>query len=151
FGKDVTKFPVFGTIANQFNDAGTNALFAALIDSLNERYNWSETIDFKRHVIAEKQNTIIPNNRSYYLQEISQTIRNYHQRTEKQSKIARKLYQLTGSKQLVNDQTAKQSLGKSIDFYQTKLTAENESMLKSWAQLKDAYGKDQMTFIVRDQ
>src|SRR5690625_5281684 len=49
FGEDAKKFPVFGTIANQFNDAGINALFAAIIDTLNERYNWAGTIDFDRY------------------------------------------------------------------------------------------------------
>ena len=29
--------PVYGTIASQFNDPGTNALFAALIEKLNEK------------------------------------------------------------------------------------------------------------------
>ena len=29
FGEDKTNFPIFGTIASQFNDRGTNSLFAA--------------------------------------------------------------------------------------------------------------------------
>ena len=29
--------PVYGTIASQFNDPGTNALFAALIEKFNEK------------------------------------------------------------------------------------------------------------------
>ncbi len=29
--------PVYGTIASQFNDPGTNALFAALIEKINEK------------------------------------------------------------------------------------------------------------------
>ena len=31
------EMPVYGTIASQFNDPGTNALFAALIEKLNEK------------------------------------------------------------------------------------------------------------------
>src|SRR5699024_7492609 len=52
FGQDKETFPVFGTIASQFNDAGTNALFAAIIDTLNERYGWDEQVDFNRHAIS---------------------------------------------------------------------------------------------------
>src|SRR5699024_3046839 len=91
FGQDQDKYPVFGTIANQFNDAGTNALFASIVDALNERYNWNVDVNFKRHVISEKQSTIIPNDRRYYLREISQHVRNYHEQVEKQSDIARKM------------------------------------------------------------
>src|SRR5690625_2861059 len=40
FHEDSSKFPVFGTIASQFNDAGTNSLFAAIIDKINESYDW---------------------------------------------------------------------------------------------------------------
>src|SRR5699024_3852925 len=37
FGEDKESSSVFGTIASQFNDAGTNALFASIIDTLNDR------------------------------------------------------------------------------------------------------------------
>lgn len=151
FGQDATKFPVFGTIANQFNDAGTNALFAAIVDTLNERYGWNETVDFKRHVIAEKQNTIIPNSRRYYLQEISQTVRNYHKKVKEQSNIARKLYQLTGAKKLIDNETTKQSLSESIKTYEAQLDPESRQLLESWDELKDAYEQDEMTFKVRDR
>ena len=42
--------PVYGTIASQFNDPGTNALFAALIEKLNEKQvlNWETTFCKRR-------------------------------------------------------------------------------------------------------
>src|SRR5690625_3098751 len=135
FGQDATKFPVFGTIANQFNDAGTNALFAAIIDVLNERYGWDETVDFERHVITEKQNTIIPNSRRYYLQEISQTVRNYHQKVNEQSEISQKLYQLSGAKKLIDDKGTKQLIEQSIQTYEAKLNRESEQLLNAWDEI----------------
>src|SRR5690625_2384920 len=151
FGKDQEKFPVFGTIANQFNDAGTNALFATIIDTLNERYGWNQTIDFKRHVIAEKQNTIIPNRRRYYLQEISQVVRDYHQKAHEQSAVARKLYQLSGAQKLLTDKSAQQSIEQSIKTYRKQLSEDSQQLLESWDELKDAYEQEQMTFKVRDR
>ncbi len=46
FDRDVSEMPVFGTIASQFNDPGTNTLFVALIDLINERMgtNWTTTL-----------------------------------------------------------------------------------------------------------
>ena len=35
---DIDTMPVYGTIASQFNDKGTNSLFAALVGVLNEKY-----------------------------------------------------------------------------------------------------------------
>src|SRR5690625_1925827 len=75
FHQDQTKFHVFGTIASQFMHAGTNGLFASIIDTLDERYDWNEEIAFHRHTIAEKQNQILTNERRHYLCEICNHVR----------------------------------------------------------------------------
>ena len=151
FGQDQDKYPVFGTIANQFNDAGTNALFASIVDALNERYNWNVDVNFKRHVISEKQSTIIPNDRRYYLREISQHVRNYHEQVEKQSDIARKMYQLEGAKQAVEDEQAKEIIEQSIQSYDEQLDPKNKKLLDSWERTKEQYAQDTMSFVVRDR
>lgn len=151
FGQDQDKYPVFGTIANQFNDAGTNALFASIVDALNERYNWDVDVNFKRHVISEKQSTIIPNDRRYYLREISQHVRNYHEQVEKQSDIARKMYQLEGAKQTVEDEQAKEIIEQSIQSYDEQLDPKNKKLLDSWERTKEQYAQDTMSFVVRDR
>src|SRR5699024_3085222 len=82
--QDQTKFPVFGTIASQFNDAGTNALFASIIATLDERYDWDEEITFDRHTIAEKQNQIITNERRQYLREIGNNVQSLYENIKQQ-------------------------------------------------------------------
>src|SRR5690625_1290425 len=47
FQEDQEKFPIYGTIASQFNDEGVNALFAAIIDRLNEKYKWDVPIPYR--------------------------------------------------------------------------------------------------------
>ncbi|KPC99839.1 putative GTPase [Geobacillus sp. BCO2] len=37
FDRDVSEMPVYGTIASQFNDPGTNTLFVALVDTINQK------------------------------------------------------------------------------------------------------------------
>lgn len=151
FHQDKTAFPVFGTIASQFNDAGTNALFAALIDTLSDKYHWDEKIDFDRNVISEKQNRIISNDRRYYLLEIATYIRNYHQHTKKHSDIARKLYQLEGTKEVMEDASVKEAIDQTIDQYKEQLDPQLKKMLESWEALKESYQGDTMTFKVRDK
>ncbi|MFC4024940.1 fused isobutyryl-CoA mutase/GTPase IcmF [Oceanobacillus longus] len=151
FHQDKNKFPVYGTIASQFNDAGTNALFASLIDTLNDQYQWDETINFERNIISEKQNSIINNDRRHYLREIATHIRNYHQRVDKQSNIARKLYQLEGTKEVLEDATVIEVLDQTIDQYREQLDPEAKKLLHSWDALNESYRGDTMTFSIRDK
>src|SRR5699024_2910792 len=139
FGEDKETFPVFGTIASQFNDAGTNALFASMIDTLNEKYGWDESVDFVRYKIAEKQNMIITNERRHYLREIAQHVRSYHDNTKRQSDIARKLYQLEGVKNILDDAESIETIDQKIQTYEEKLDPEAKKQLDGWDELKDKY------------
>ncbi|WP_405097569.1 fused isobutyryl-CoA mutase/GTPase IcmF [Oceanobacillus sp. FSL H7-0719] len=151
FGKDKKTFPVFGTIASQFNDKGTNSLFAAIIDTLNERYNWEETVDFERNVLSEKQNQIISSDRRHYLREIASHIRSYNQKIESQSEIARKLYQLKGVMELIEDDEAKELIKQTMSEYEKKMDRNAMELLDSWDETKEKYGQETMTFKVRDK
>lgn len=151
FHQDQEKFPVFGTIASQFNDAGTNSLFAALIDTLNEKYGWDYEVDFERNVIAQKQNMIITNERRNYLREIAQHVRNYHKNTKKQSDIASKLYQLEGAKEAIDDESVVHTIDEKIASFQEQLDAKSKKLLDSWDEMKEKYSQDKMTFTVRDK
>lgn len=151
FHQDKDKFPVFGTIASQFNDAGTNALFAALIDKLNEAYGWNEKIGFERNIISEKQNSIITNERRHYLREIASHIRSYHKKTEEQSSIARKLYQLEGARGLLEDENAAQLLDQTIEQYRASIDSHALELIETWDSLKKNYSGNTMTFTVRDK
>lgn len=150
FHKDKTAFPVFGTIASQFNDSGTNALFASLIDRINADYQWETKVLFDRHVISEKQNQIITNERRHYLREIASHVRNYDQRVQKQSEAASKIYQLKGAKEACEEETAA-ALVEVIETYQQKLDGESKRLLDNWENLKESYGGDTFTFRVRDK
>ncbi len=151
FGKDKETFPVFGTIASQFNDKGTNSLLAGIVDILNERYGWEEEIDFERNVLSEKQNQIITADRRHYLREIASYIRNYNQKIESQSEIARKLYQLYGVMDVMEDKEAQELIKQTIDQYEKKLDGSSRELLESWDKTKEQYSQETITFKVRDK
>jgi methylmalonyl-CoA mutase len=151
FGQDKTKYPVFGTIASQFNDRGTNSLFAAIIDTLNERYGWEEEVHFERNVLSEKQNQIITSDRRHYLREIAGIVRNYNKRAEDQSEVARKLYQLQGAMETIEDDEVKELIKQTIDQYEKKLDRDTQELLESWEETKEKYSGDTITFKVRDK
>lgn len=84
FHQDPETFPVFGTIASQFNDPGTNTLFASILETLNERYDWDVEVPFDTTIkIVEKDNLIIPPERRQYLRDIVDTVQNYKKDAEK--------------------------------------------------------------------
>ncbi|KIL49734.1 fused isobutyryl-CoA mutase/GTPase IcmF [Jeotgalibacillus soli] len=152
FDRDLDDMPVFGTIASQFNDAGTNALFAALIKVINEKtqLHWATAFSTKAEV--EKQNVIIPNDRRYYLREISEAVRRYHSQGEQQVKLARRLFQLEGSIEALKEQGDEDST-KPLTLLKDKvleqLTPETKKVLNEWAAKKELYEKDKFTSSVR--
>lgn len=97
FDRDLEGMPVYGTIASQFNDPGTNALFAALIEKLNEKTGEDWPTSFSKNEMVEKQDVIIPNSRQHYLREIADTVRRYHKHAEEQVQLARRFFQLEGA------------------------------------------------------
>jgi isobutyryl-CoA mutase len=152
FEKDFSEMPVYGTIASQFNDKGTNALFAALIRTINEKAGTAWTTSFDVSAKVEKQNVIIPNDRRYYLREITETVRNYHKKAEEQVGYARKLFQLEGAMEAVKDQPEiVAALEKVKAETESKLTAESAKILKGWEATKAAYAADQFVTRIRDK
>lgn len=145
--------PVFGTIASQFNDLGTNSLFAALVAKINEKFGLDWETSYEQFIKTQKQNIVIPNDRRYYLREISETIRNYHKHAEQQAALATKWYQLEGTKALLADsETALiASIDSLLEGVQNELTAESKRILKNWNELKEAYAGDELITKVRDK
>ena len=152
FQEDKEKFPIFGTIASQFNDPGTNALFAAIIDTFNEKFGWDEEVNFERNVVSKERRTIIPNNRSHYLREISETVRTYHKRVEQQSEIARDLYALARTKKLLQDnEDAVKEVNQTFEQQMEKLSEPEKELLNSWDEMEAKYAQDTIVFTVRNR
>lgn len=76
----IASMPVYGTIASQFNDKGTNALFAALVNIINNKTGSNWETSYEQFAKTQKQDVIIPNDRRYYLREITDTVRGYHKK-----------------------------------------------------------------------
>ncbi|WP_339215111.1 fused isobutyryl-CoA mutase/GTPase IcmF [Solibacillus sp. FSL W8-0372] len=149
----IEKMPVFGTIASQFNDLGTNSLFAALVSKINEKFGYNWETSYEQFVKTQKQNIVIPNDRRYYLREISETVRNYHKHAEQQVNLATKWYQLEGTKALLNESETALilSINSLLEGVQNELTAESKRILKNWQTLKEAYAGDELITKVRDK
>jgi methylmalonyl-CoA mutase len=91
------QMPVYGTMASQFNDPGTNALYRALMDALAQKTNAPLHSSFALSDEMSKKIYIIPPHRTRYLAEIAEEHERYNKRVAEQTEIARKLYRIEGA------------------------------------------------------
>ncbi|WAA09637.1 fused isobutyryl-CoA mutase/GTPase IcmF [Fervidibacillus albus] len=155
FDERYEHMPVYGTIASQFNDPGTNALFAALVEKLNERTGkgWKTTLS--KNERTKKRHTIIPPNRRHYLREIADTVRKYHKRIDQQAEYGRQLFQLEGAIELASEKDPDGSLLETLETLkqevENQLTDETKKIIRKWEQTKETYSKDQFVTKIRDK
>ncbi len=144
------ELPVFGTIASQFNDPGTNVLYRAVLDRLNEKkgLHWQSSLEIGERESLKKY--IIPPERIHYLGEIVLAARTYRKTSSEQVKIARRLFQLCGAREVVTDEAANE-LDRQIALHEKVLNDETRAILKGWPQLKASYRQDALVTKVRDK
>ena len=89
--------PVYGTIASQFNDPGTNTLFRAIVDALVTRCGLDWTSGLAASDEMSEKIYIIPPDRTRYLAEIVEENERYDAFVERQAELARRLWRLRGA------------------------------------------------------
>lgn len=147
--------PVYGTMASRFNDPGTNLFYRALIDRLTQKMNlsWQSSMDVSQQKMEIRH--IIPPERTHYLRDISNTVRKYHEESRQQAEIASQLYQLNGTKQLLNETENKDELTAQIDqliqHMEQNLSPENKKALSDWPAIQEKYRQEEFVTKVRDK
>jgi methylmalonyl-CoA mutase len=94
FDRDMETMPVYGTIASQYNDPGTNLLYSRLMDLVEEKTGVQFDSSLKVESGDSEKMYIIPPKRVRYLSEISENNRRYDEWVDKQVDIARRLFGL---------------------------------------------------------
>ncbi|MCR2821348.1 fused isobutyryl-CoA mutase/GTPase IcmF [Lederbergia panacisoli] len=155
FSEQLDTMPVYGTIASQFNDSGTNALFADLIKMINEKAGTDWTFTAANTEAPKKRDVIIPINRQHYLREIVETVRKYHKQTENQVKLARQLFQLEGTMAIAKDNEAEPPVVATLENLRekiiTQLTPVSRKIINEWQSTKEKYAADQFTSNIRNR
>ncbi len=157
FDKDIESMPVFGTIASQFNDAGVNQFYTALIELLNSRMGTSFISENPLKGEIPDKIYIIPPKRVRYLSEIAETIRDYNTWAEKQSDIAQQIYALKKTIDLFNtvDKPANDHEIELLNQKQKELEKiledGNHKIIDNWEAKVKAYKDEFYVFKVRDK
>ena len=156
FDKPADEMPVFGTIASQFNDPGTNVLYSKLINTITERTGADLPTNYKSEDEMSEKIYIIPPKRVRYLSEISDNNRNYDLWVEGQANIARQLYgvheaikAVEEQKILSNKEQVVESLKATYEEIGIGLDGQCRRMIEQWEEKRAAYAADEFVYTVR--
>lgn len=143
--------PVFSTIASQFNDPGTNALYAKIIALINEKTKAGWQSSFKDYAGLSEKINIIPTHRVRYLSEIADNNRKYDLWVEKQAALASEIYSLTKALDIIDKQEVREEIQRSIQKHKQDLDGECLRQLEAWDEKCKAYKEDIYTYQVRSK
>ena len=152
----IDDMPVFGTMASQFNDPGTNRLFAAIVDALRTKTG-SDQWQLAPEVVKEpgEKMFVIPPHRTRYLSEISEGIRTYNAWADHQADVADALYSLhkaegemRASKLDDRDRLAK-GIQEAYELRKRDLDPHNWALIEGWGALRQRYKDSEYVYQVR--
>jgi isobutyryl-CoA mutase len=156
FDADADSMPVYGTIASQFNDPGTNTLYRALMDKIVERTGANLASQFACSNEMSEKLYIIPPARVRYLSEITENNRKYDAWTRQQAAIAQKLYAIQHTiAALKDDKVNGDAIFAELEKLSQKLLLDldpkNKKILDTWQEAKAQYKNEYYIFKVRDK
>jgi methylmalonyl-CoA mutase len=153
WSQSTEQMPVYGTQASRFNDDGVTALYQGLLPRLTELGLKVGSGKLAKVEVRSSsgRNAIVPPARSRYLAEISDTVRQYHRRVDKQATIARERQQLSEARRMLS------AAGKQTDFddlitqRDQALAPEARQLLEGWPALHATYAGDEHVVKIRDK
>jgi methylmalonyl-CoA mutase len=148
-----SNIPVYGTIASQFNDPGTNSLYKVIIDKVKEKTGADLNSSFTISKEMSEKIFVIPPARTRYLSEISENNRKYDEWVNKQAEIAEKLYAI--DKTITTLGKKEESIIKVLkaEFDRLKLDFDphNWEIIQQWPSKAQQYKDEFYIFKVRDK
>jgi methylmalonyl-CoA mutase len=172
FDEDPDQMPVFGTIASQFADAGTNRLYRALLDAVEARtgvrFERAERLGDERDAAPG----VIPPDRTRYLAEIADASDARAKFVERQVELARSAGRARATVELLEGRAAQHQRAlesgggadtakPSSDAIEElralaaelwdELDPECRRLLEAWPDMVERYGAEHYEFKVRDK
>jgi methylmalonyl-CoA mutase len=148
--------PVFGTIASQFNDPGTNQLYKHIMDTLVAKTGIELKSTFAITREMSEKIFVIPPHRTRYLSEISESNRAYDHWVTNQKEVAQKLYALqksidTLSEATTDNDTIIKSLQEEYEKIKLNIDPKNWKLIERWKDTVKQYKEALFKFNVRDK
>jgi methylmalonyl-CoA mutase len=156
FDQPYQEMLVFGTIASRFNDDGVTAVYQEILTVLQALGlqvidNYLPVVEIRK---ATGKTVIVPPERSRYLAEISDSVREYKALARQQANIARQRQQLIASKQMLVDNQqpdTADALDSLIETRRKSLDERSIKLLEQWPEIKQSYAGDEYVVKIRDR
>ncbi len=141
--------PVVGTVASSFNDEGLDVFFETTLSLMKEKglITWEIPKREGYSPALSSRLGIIPNEREYYLGEITGAVRAYHEKTERE---ADKLKILDACR-TVRDRKGADIPDKKIKELEEGLDPGTGKLLKKWDKVKTDYSGETLVTRVRGE
>ncbi len=153
--KNPEDMPVFGTIASKFNDDGVTALYHALLDTVAAKTGIVFTSNLPRTdtKTSTSKTIIIPPERTRYLSEIADTVRNYHQQTAEQAERLRTRWHFEEVIKTIDDAPEEllAHLKQNDATASESIREETRKVLDEWQIVQEVYGGEELVYMVRDR
>lgn len=153
--KDPKDLPVYGTIASKFNDDGITALYHGLLDVIEEKkqIRYESCIPRPDSKESSSKTIIIPGERTRYLAEIADTIREYHRVSESQSNAVRQRWHLLETAKILGESelTGLTRLKDAVTQASLLVEGETDQILADYTHCSKQYEKDELVYHVRDK
>jgi methylmalonyl-CoA mutase len=148
--------PVFGTIASQFNDPGTNQLYKHIMDTLVTKTGIELKSTFAITREMSEKIFVIPPHRTRYLSEISESNRAYDHWVTNQKEVAQKLYAFQKSIDTLSEATAVNDtiikrLQEEYEKIKLNIDPKNWKLIERWKDTVKQYKEALFKFNVRDK
>ncbi|GAA2085635.1 methylmalonyl-CoA mutase family protein [Aeromicrobium halocynthiae] len=154
FGKKPEDMPIFGTSAATFNDDGVTALYQHLRDALGERgLSVAEgvlpPVDVR---YSSGIQAVVPADRVRYLSEITETVRGYHDETERLADAADRAQRLElTAAELADADLATTDVDTLLDQARKAVPHEVADQIAAWPAVVESYSGDEQVVRIRDK
>jgi methylmalonyl-CoA mutase len=150
--RDPDDMPVYGTIASQFNDPGTNLLYKNLIAKLNEKTGAGLESQLDIPTGESEKIYIIPPARTRYLSEISDNNRKYDEWVAEQAEVAARVQALQDTARMLGGKEAAiLEINALLKEEQVRLDGASRQILEGWESKKKAFSSEEYVYKVRDK
>lgn len=156
WNRKVEEMPVFGTIASQFNDPGTNQLYLHLMETVVSKTGAELQSSFKITREMSEKVFVIPPHRTRYLSEIAENNRKYDAWAKQQKETAQQLYAIQKSLDIIKSSTSENNgtidtLRKEYEKIKLHLDPKNWRLIETWSDKIQQYKAQFFKFKVRDK
>ncbi len=153
------ELPIYATVANQFNNPGLNKLLIDIVNAFEKENPRSYRID--ENILAllntkdHKDFSKLRGLGTHYLDDIANTVENYHRKAQKTVENAERCYALKKTLEVIDIEgdgsKATDELKQLYNKYKAKLPADCADFIEQWPTIKEKYHQDEMVLLVRDK